>query len=164
MRSTFYGLDIANKGLFIAQRQIDMTGHNISNANTVGFTRQRMITTAVDPYGANAKWIPISKGVTGGGVLSLTVDQIRDRFLDKQYRNENTATNYWDTRYGALYYVEDVFNNLDVGSISDLIGNFFNAIQEVSKNSTDSAVRTQAIERAKALIETMHGNYDQLKS
>lgn len=164
MRSTFYGLDIANKGLFVAQRQIDLTGHNISNANTEGYTRQRFVTTAVDPSGAYSQWAPINKGTTGGGVQTLTIDQIRDKFLDKQYRNENTRTNYWETRNDALYYVEDVFRNLDKGGLSDQLSSFFSAIQELSKNATDGAVRTEVIERAKAFTETLHANYEQLKS
>ncbi|MDR0380580.1 MAG: flagellar hook-associated protein FlgK [Oscillospiraceae bacterium] len=156
MRSTFAGLDIANRGLFVAQRQIDLAGHNIANANTEGYTRQRFITAAVPPPGMNTLWLPIDKGRTGGGVVTLTVDQIRDRFLDKQVRNELTRTQYWDERSSALSYIEGIFNDLDASSLNTTMTGFFNSLQELSKNTTDGAVRAEVVERAKSMTDMFH--------
>lgn len=162
MASTFYGLDIATRGLFVAQRQIDLTGHNIANANTEGYTRQRFVTTAIDPIGAKSMWSV--SGSVGGGVKTLSIDQIRDRFIDKQYRNELTRASYWDTKYDSLYFIEDMFSNYDAVGLNDIMSGFFNNIQELSKNTTDSAVRTQVVEKAKSMIEMFHAYYDKLKT
>ncbi len=162
MRSTFYGLDIANKGLFIAQRQVDLTAHNVSNANTDGYTRQRITSAAVDPVGMFSKFIPSDSANVGGGVRSMSIDQIRDKFLDRQYRNEYTKASYWETRYNTLYYVEDVFNNLDTSNLNDLMSGFFNSLQEISVNSTDAAVRKEVTEKALSLTETFHSYYGSL--
>ena len=163
MRSTFFGLDIANKGLFVAQRQIDVTGHNISNANTEGYSRQRFITAAVPPPGANSQFAPVSKGQVGGGVETLSLDQIRDKFLDRQYRQEQSKMSYWETKSNALYYIEDVFNGDFSTSLSGIMGTFFNALQELSKNPTDEAIRTNLSQETKRLTDVMHTYYNQLK-
>jgi flagellar hook-associated protein 1 FlgK len=163
MRSTFYGLNIGNKGLFVAQRQLDSTGHNIANANTVGYSRQRFVTSAVPPPGFQQKFAPISKGQVGAGVETLSLDQIRDQFLDRQYRHEQTKANYWSTKSNALYYIEDVFNGEHETSLVGIMGSFFNAVQELTKNPTDEAIRTNMIQEARKMIDVMHSNYSQLR-
>jgi len=163
MRSTFYGLDIVNKGLFVAQRQIDVTGHNISNANTVGYSRQRFVTSAVPPPGSRQQFAPVTKGQVGAGVETMSLDQIRDRFLDRQLRHEQTKANYWQTKSNALYYIEDVFNGEHDTSLVGIMGSFFNAVQELTKNPTDEAIRTNMIQEARKMIDVMHANYAQLK-
>ena len=163
MRSTFFGLDIANKGLFVAQRQIDVTGHNISNANTDGYSRQRFITSAVPPPGGVTQFASVTKGQVGGGVQTLSLDQIRDRFLDRQYRQEQTKMSYWETKSNALYYIEDVFNGEFSTSLSGVMSSFFNAVQELSKNPTDEAIRTNLSQEAKKMTDVMHTYYSQLE-
>ncbi|MCL2747420.1 MAG: flagellar hook-associated protein FlgK [Oscillospiraceae bacterium] len=164
MRSTFYGFDIAAKGLFTAQRQMDVTAHNIANAHTVGYTRQRIIQSAIEP-GNGSKWLHVATQMTGGGVRILSVDQIRDAFLDRQFRNKNTEASYWDTRYSTMYYIEDIFNNLASSySISALLGSFFGSISELSKDPTGGAVRTNVVETALSMVTMLHSYYDQLSA
>ncbi len=164
MRSTFAGLNIASKGLFISQRQIDVTSHNVANANTVGYSRQRYITSACDPKGAYNQFSTTVRGKVGDGVETLSLDQIRDRFLDQQYRTEYSKSSYWETRSSALYYVEDVFNATDETSLNGVMNSFFNSLQELSKNTTDEAIRTNVMSEAKKLAETFHMYHDQLTS
>jgi flagellar hook-associated protein 1 FlgK len=163
MRSTFSGLDIGNKGLFIAQRQIDATGHNIANANTVGYSRQRFVTSAVPPPGFNQQFAVVTRGKVGGGVESLSLDQIRCQFLDRQFRHEQTKANYWSTKSHALYYIEDVFNGEHDTSLVGIMGTFFNAVQELTKNPTDEAIRTNLIQEARKMIDVMRSNYAHLE-
>ena len=91
MRSTFYGFEIAKSGLFASQRNLDITGHNISNVNTEGYTRQTLRVESIPaPYYMGV--IAYSdKSMSGQGVRMQYVDQIRDPFLEIQYRQENTA-------------------------------------------------------------------------
>ncbi|GHV07848.1 flagellar hook-associated protein 1 [Clostridia bacterium] len=163
MRSTFYGLNIATSGLFTAQKQLDVMGHNIANANTEGYSRQRFITQAVPPPGYNPQFAVIEKGQVGQGVSTLSLDQIRDRFLDRQFRQENSKNAYWSTRSSALYYVEDVFNGDQSTSLSGIIGTFFNAVQELSKNPTDEAIRTNMTQETRKMTDVFHSYYDQMR-
>lgn len=164
MGSTFAGLNIASKGLYISQRQIDVTSHNVANANTVGYSRQRYVTSACDPKGAYNQFSTTVRGKVGDGVQTLSLDQIRDKFLDQQYRTEYSKSAYWETRASALYYVEDVFNSTDESSLNGIMSSFFNSLQELSKNSTDEAIRTNVMSEAKKLTETFHMYHDQLTS
>lgn len=162
MRSTFHGLNIANMGLFMSQKQIDVTSHNISNANTVGYSRQRYVTSAVDPRGYMNQISPLGRGQVGGGVEPLSLDQIRDKFLDVQYRTESSKSAYWSTRSETLYYIEDIFNGVEGTGLDTVISEFFNSVQEVSKNATDEAVRTNVLAQGKKMIEAFHMYHDQL--
>ena len=162
MRSTFHGLNISNLGLFMAQKQIDVTAHNISNANTVGYSRQRYVTSAVDPKGYLNQFAPLARGQVGGGVESLSLDQIRDRFLDVQYRTEFSKSSYWANRSNTLYYVEDIFNGLDGNSLNTVVSQFFNSVQELSKNPTDEAIRTNVVAQGKKMVDAFHMYHDQL--
>ena len=162
MRSTFHGLNISSLGLFTSQKQLDVTGHNISNTNTVGYSRQRYILSAVEPKGYLNQYAPLQRGQVGGGVGTLSLDQIRDRFLDIQYRTEFSKSSYWTQRAETMYYVEDIFNGLGDTSLDAVISQFFNAVQEMSKNPTDEAVRTNVMAQAKKMIDSFHMYHDQL--
>ncbi|MFN8648271.1 MAG: flagellar basal body protein, partial [Gemmatimonadales bacterium] len=75
-------LSIARSALLTQQKAIDTTGHNIANASTDGYTRQRLRLGAADPLVT-----PI--GQLGRGVVAEGIDRIRDQFLDVSYRKEN---------------------------------------------------------------------------
>ncbi len=159
-RSTFTGINTSSQGINIAQRQLDVTAHNLSNANVTGYSRQRYITQAVPPKGWNSQFSYPERGKVGGGVETMSLDQIRDLFLDRQFRNEQTATTYWETRSDSMYYIEDVFNSIDTNSLDGVLASFFASLQELSKNSTDEAVRTNVVSEAKKIIDVFHV-YDQ---
>jgi flagellar hook-associated protein 1 FlgK len=78
VRSSFYGLNLGYKGVAAQQRALDVTGHNIANANTDGFSRQRAVmVTDMPMYTPN--------GYIGSGVDIINVERIRDKVLDQQY-------------------------------------------------------------------------------
>jgi flagellar hook-associated protein 1 FlgK len=159
MRSTFGTINTANTGLNIAQRQLGVTAHNIANANVQGYSRQRYINSAMPAQGFKVQFSSPFRGKEGLGVESLSLDQIRDLFLDRQFRNEQTAATYWEERSKAMYYVEDVFNNIDSNSLDGVMASFFASIQELSKNSTDEAIRTNVVSQAKRMVDVFH-TYD----
>lgn len=163
MRSTFYGLEIARKGLFISQKGLDVTGHNIANVNTPGYTRQRMITSSIEPGAtSNGIFTYTSKGQVGGGVTIQELSQIRDKFIDMQYRRENTKLGEWTAKTDALKYIEDVFREPSDSGLNAVLANFFSDIQEMSKNPESKEIRTLVRQDAIKLTETLHHYYDQM--
>ncbi|MDP4153136.1 MAG: flagellar basal body protein, partial [Bacillota bacterium] len=68
MSSTFYGLEIASKALFAAQKGLEVTGHNVANADTVGYSRQRLNTSSVEAGSGYVRFASAQKGQIGGGV------------------------------------------------------------------------------------------------
>jgi flagellar hook-associated protein 1 FlgK len=163
MRSSFAGLEIARSGMHVAQRQLDVTGHNLANADTVGYSRQRFATAAVDPFGSSTRLPPVEKGRIGLGVQTLSLDQIRDVFLDRQYRQENSKFEYWATRAQNMYYLEDLFNSFGDNGLDSLIGNFLHSFHEMDKNPTDLTIRRAVTNSATEVMQTLRYYYEQMK-
>jgi len=163
MRSTFYGLEIARKGLFMNQKALDVTGHNIANVDTPGYTRQRLVTQAIAPDANGGLLASTVKGQVGGGVEVMELSQIRDQFLDIQYRNQNTIVGRWDVRNSALEYIEDIFSEASGYGLHAQVGEFFNQIQELVKNPTSPEIRTLLRQSAEKLTEVIHQYAGQLQ-
>jgi len=160
--SAFYGLEIAKKALFVNQKAIEVTGHNIANANTEGYTRQRIVAQAVSPDSGPSRFANATKGLVGGGVTIKTVDQIRNEFLDKEFRKENSLKNEWATRADELSYVESLFTELSDTGISNSIADFLESIQEVTKNPENKEFRTNMLQNGLKMCETFNHYYNQL--
>jgi flagellar hook-associated protein 1 FlgK len=163
MRSSFAGLEIARTGMHVAQRQLDVVGHNLANADTVGFSRQRFATASVDPFGSSSMFPPMEKGRIGLGVQTLSLDQIRDVFLDRQYRQENSKFSYWSTRAQSLYYLEDLFNTFGDNGLDSLIGNFLHSFHELNKGPTDLTIRRAVTNSATEVMQTLRYYYEQMR-
>ena len=88
--STFFGLQQSLRGLLAHQRAMDVTGHNITNANTQGYSRQEAVMAAATPYDIEAGLLVDGGGAQlGGGVDIQAFRRIRDGFLDLQYRAQS---------------------------------------------------------------------------
>lgn len=159
--STFQGLEIAKTGLFASQQALNLTGHNISNANTPGYTRQVIDLSAIAPpttYGMADQW---GKAI-GGGVNVDGYRQIRDQYLDQQYRRENTTLGEWETKSDTLSAIEGIFNEPSDTGITTVIDNFFNSLQELSKNPESLEVRAEVRENGVSLTDTINSVYQHL--
>ncbi|MGI5852406.1 MAG: flagellar hook-associated protein FlgK [Caldicoprobacterales bacterium] len=163
MRSTFYGLEIVRKGLFASQKGLDVTGHNIANANTPGYTRQRLVTSSVEPAASGyGQFTYTSKGQVGNGVTIQELSQIRDKFIDLQYRKENTSLGEWMTKTDALQYIESIFREPSEAGLNAVLADFFTDIQEMAKNPESKEIRALVRQDAIKLTETLHHYHDQL--
>lgn len=152
--STFFGLDIARKALSVSQKGIEVTGHNIANADTVGYSRQRLTTVSVQPASASGRFVSAGREQAGGGVMILSIDQIRSPFLDRQYRNENMRTSEWSIRSDHLNYVEGLFDELSGTGLSDALNRFAVSMNELSKNPVNKEFRTNLLQTASNLADT----------
>lgn len=162
MRSTFLGLEISKTGLFTAQRQMDVTGHNIANVDTAGYTRQRINTSSIEPSAALGRFAPATRGTVGGGVRIDMVDQIRSSFLDRQYRNQQPSLSNWDKRAQGLGYIEAIFNEAADQSLTASIHKFFLSFNELAEHPEDKGQRTATQQLAELMVDTFHHYYDQL--
>ena len=101
MSSTFGSFNTVRLGIYAAQKGLDVTGNNITNINTAGYTRQRLdqvslITSASDRY-----YSPYKTRV-GQGVLTTGVSQLRDPGLDIAYRNASADVGAADAKLAGL--------------------------------------------------------------
>ncbi len=123
----FTGLQTALSGLQAAQAAIDTTSENISNANTAGYTRQR-----VNMVESGAITIPALTQQGGGtqlgtGVSIQDISRIRDQFLDVQYRAQNTATSNANSNASELAQVQTAINEPSSDGLQSVMSNFWSA-------------------------------------
>lgn len=123
MRSTFLGFETAKRGIQANQKGLDITGQNITNINTPGYTRQRVDFISVSGS-TNDRIRRIGVGNAGQGVAFSGVSQIRNEFLDARFRNEFAQTGYYDKAVSMLDGIEAVLNEVNTGlkpALSDVI-------------------------------------------
>ena len=151
MRSTFAGLSIASSGLFAAQRALDITGHNISNENTRGYSRQRLNQAAQDPMS-----IVGGQGQLGLGVKMQFISQVRDEMLDIKYRTEVNTLGEWEEKYNSISQIEAIFNEPTDTGIRKVMDNFFEGLNSLSKDPSSPTTRAVFIQSAVALAQNFN--------
>ncbi|MGD6817067.1 flagellar hook-associated protein FlgK [Metabacillus sp. 113a] len=154
MGSTFAGLEISKRGMSAQQSALYTTGHNISNANTPGYTRQRVSFEATQPFPYPGLENPAIAGQLGTGVEAATVERVRDSFLDVQFRGENTKTGYYNARAQALEKMEEIMNEPSETGLSKTLDRFWQSLQDLAANPTNSGARSVVKERGTAVAET----------
>lgn len=159
MSGLFSTFNIAKRGMTVQQKSIDVTSHNIANANTEGYSRQRANIVTSTPYTSEA-----GVGQIGTGAEISTIERIRDTFLDYQIRNENGILGKYETRNNFLHEVESIFNEPSDTGLSSLMGSFFDAFQELSKQPNSSNSRTVVAQQTLALTDALNSTYGQLES
>ena len=162
-RSTFFGLEIGKTGLTMSQLGLDVTGHNIANVDTKGYTRQRIVSTAYDPFGTIGRALPASQALVGGGVNVKLHDQIRSAYLDRRYRTENTVNAYWQKRTESMRYLESYFDNVnEQTSINYSVARFFQAMKVLAEDTVEGAPRTLLQTAGKDLVQQLNMIYEGL--
>ncbi|NLK23497.1 MAG: flagellar hook-associated protein FlgK [Clostridiales bacterium] len=159
MTGLFGTFNISKRGLNVSQANINVTAHNISNASTDGYSRQRTNVVA-----SRAQTVIGSAGQVGTGAEVETISRIRDTFIDYQYRNENSALARNQVRSNFLYEVESVFNEPSDTGLSTMMGSFFDAFQELSKYANSSNTRTVAIQKASTLADAINSTYKNISA
>jgi flagellar hook-associated protein 1 len=162
MRSTFHGLEVAKRGMFTQQSALYVTGHNIANANTPGYSRQRVNFVQTEPYPPASMNRPQIPGQMGTGVEAGSIERVRDSFLDLQYRGENNKLGYWEARADALKKMEDIMNEPSDNGLSKTMDQFWQALQDLSVNPENEGARSVVRQRGLAVVETFHYLYDSL--
>ncbi|MCG5516029.1 MULTISPECIES: flagellar hook-associated protein FlgK [unclassified Ectothiorhodospira] len=136
---------IATSGLNAAQRALDTTGHNISNVNTDGYSRQR---TEQETRPAQFS----GGGYIGKGVDVTTVRRMYDEFVQTQLRNNTTASEYHSTQRDFISRVDNLLADPAAG-LSPGLQQFFSATQELANDPTSSANRTVLISESQSLVD-----------
>lgn len=158
MRSTFLGFNTARSGLFASQRALDITGHNISNVNTPGYSRQRL-----NQAQSNPMTLPGGTGMLGAGVDTLSINQFRNEFLDFKYRSEVITQGYWESKRDGLKFIEAIINEPSETGITTVIDEMFAAFQELSKNPENLTTRALVRQRGIAFTNTLNHMYNQFE-
>lgn len=160
MGSTFGGLNILVRGLAAQQTSLDTVGHNISNANTSGYSRQTVNLTTPSPqtiYGQNGAM------QSGTGVSISSITRARDTFADKQMWKESSTLGYGQTTQGALSKIEGVFQEPSDTGVQTVLNQFWSAWQTLATNASDDGARTAVRQRGVEVVNAIQHADQQLK-
>lgn len=163
MPSEFYGLEIAKKTLQAQQVAMDITGHNIANSNTVGYTRQVPRFTQQATASIGVFTLPYLKNL-GSGVLIDEVQRIRDRYIDLQIRQESRRETYWEAMDSGLEQIELIFGEPAESGLSGIFDSFWNTWQELAVAPESYAARVLTLETADLLTRAFNETYTRLEA
>ncbi|MDF2500948.1 MAG: flagellar hook-associated protein FlgK [Anaerosporomusa subterranea] len=160
MGSTFGGLNTLVRGLYANQVSLNTVGHNISNANTEGFSRQEvnLVTTVPQKvYGSSGSY------QLGTGVDIQSITRSRDVFVDRQMWQESSSLGYGEATYDLLSRVEGVFAEPTDTGIQTVLNKFWTSWQNLSTNASNESVRTAVRQRGVELVDAIQHSAQQLK-
>lgn len=164
MTSTFHGLETAKRALTAQQAALYTTGHNIANANTKGYTRQRVNLQTTNPYPAPGFDQPKIAGQIGTGVKADEVQRIRDSFTDMQYRTETSKLGYWQAKAEMISQMEGIMNEPSDTGLSAIMDQFWNALQDLAVQPQNDGARRVVRERGITLASTFNYISNSLKA
>lgn len=114
MIGTFDSFTTARLGIYAAQHGLRVTGNNISNINTAGYTRQRLDQISLKT-GGNDMYRSFYDNHIGNGALVTGINQVRDPYLDIRFRNTNADVGYTDTMVAGLKEIASILDEVGRG-------------------------------------------------
>lgn len=158
MSGIFNTINVANKGLQASQTALHTTGHNISNANTEGFSRQRVELKASLAYTLGGV------GQLGTGVKMENIIRVVDDYVNKQIRQENSTLSKFAVKSEVMEQLEVIFNEPSDTGLNFNLGEMFDSWQELSKNPESLNSKTIVVEKSKTFAQTLNHIANQLSS
>ena len=145
--------NIAMLSLQAQQAAMQVTGHNIANVNTPGYSRQNVIFSETPPTDG-------SPGQIGTGVRAVEVRRRYDQFIEAQIAQANQDFGSLEARKNVLDRVELLFNDTQGLGLGQSLDDFFLSLQDLANNPTGTAERTMVLRRA----ETLSSRFNQTAS
>lgn len=167
--SLWSDLSLGVTGLQASTNALNTVAHNITNADTEGYTRQQV---ELD----DRKYITVSKTAssisyqqTGLGVYYSNAKQVRDYFLDKTYRTELGRQDFYEVSKSTLNEIEDLLGELNGASFQESMSDLWTAVQELTKDPCNSVTQgtlvseaSEFLDRAKSVYKDLAGYQDNI--
>jgi len=153
MMDIFGVMTMAGSSLLAQQKAINVTGNNIANVNTPGYSRQRVLMETKLPLMSSSG--PMTYGVEVG-----TIERVYDRFLGIQINAESETLGYWEARKEGLEIAEVIFNESGEFGLSQSINRFWGSWQDLSNDPSSHNERVIL----EAHSEVMTGTFNQIYS
>lgn len=153
--TTFGAFTTARLGIYASQKGLDITGHNIANINTTGYTREAVNQQSLRTGGHDYYTSSYNAG-TGSGVLVTGISQLRDPYLDIRYRNEQSSVGAMDTKLSGL---EELSGILDEVAANDgdgvLEAQFNDLVSQLQTMSESHATEEEYDSLTRSSAETL---------
>ena len=156
MASLFNSLNVGYSGLTASQVGINTTGQNIANAETPGYTRQRVVNAASTPL-SNA-----TPGAQGSGVSVTEITRVFDAFVYNRYSDSSQSKEYSDFMRQSLEELSTYFPDIEGVGIKADLQNYYNTWQTLVDNPDSIAVKTDLAQQSKTLATHISQTRDQV--
>ena len=148
-------LNIAKVGLLTHQTNLHVTGHNVSNVNTKGYSRQNVTLASRIPT-------PMDIGPIGNGVEATDIFRDYDRFITMTLFNKTSVMTGFETKQAGMKLIEGVFNEVKNNGLDELLNQFWAAWDDIANNAEGIAERTNILQKASLLVQGLHDRYNSL--
>ncbi len=139
-------LNIGKTGLYASKKSLEVTGHNIANANTEGYSRQRVRQTTN---------IPVTRDgvLTGTGTRVESINRVNDQFVEKRLRDSMSDGEFYKHRSEHLQQVEEIFNEIDNDGLNKILNRFFNSFRDLANQPDNETVRSVVRDNALLVVK-----------
>src|SRR3954462_12476480 len=162
MASTFGGINTALTSLYAQRRGLDVTGQNIANASTEGYTRQRVQMQA--QTGSLNPGVYSTTDAVGGGVTVSAVERNRNAYLDERGRTEHANSAYLSTQKSSYNAIEDVFAEPSDTALQSRLHDMWDGWNDVANNWQDPSTRSALLERSHTVAVTLNDAHTSLSN
>ncbi|MCU9612985.1 flagellar hook-associated protein FlgK [Caldibacillus lycopersici] len=160
MISTFHGLETAKRGLNAQNAALTTNGNNVANANTAGYTRQKVNTVQTQPLTVGG----MNQSQIGTGVEVQSIQRVRDQFLDAEYRQENGQLGYYNSLSSSLSQVENILNDTQGNGLNSVMDKFWSSMQDLTTNPDNLGVRQVVAANGQMVAETINYYYHSIST
>ena len=162
MANSFAGIELGKRALMNHSMQISTAGHNISNADTEGYSRQRVQVKTYDPLFRPDLTREERPGQVGQGSDIQSVNRLRDELLDQRIVAQGSQETYWETRDKYVLMLEEIYNEPDDISLRTNMDKYWQSWQELSIYPESQAARQAVVTRADSLAESIQQRFKSL--
>ncbi len=162
MQSSFSGIELGKRSLFAHSKALATVGHNLSNASTEGYSRQRVEMSATIPLYRPQLNRAETPGQIGQGVDIARIERIRDELLEGRIIANANGEGYWKSRNGYILQLEQIYNEPTELSVRNLVDRFWDSWEELSIYPEQMASRQAVVEHGRALVEGIQLRYQGL--
>ena len=162
MGSTFSGIELGKRSIMAHTDAITTAGHNISNANTEGYSRQRVQMKEFDPLYKPDLERAERAGMIGQGIDTQSINRIRDELLDGRIVAQANQESYWQTRSDYYTMLEQIYNEPADISIRSNMDKFWESWQDLSLNPESQAARQAVVTRGITLTDSIKQRWEGL--
>ena len=163
MSGLFDTFTISKRGLNVQQGNINTSAHNIANASTTGYSRQRAVVETTRPFGGTSKYDSCVAGQVGTGAQITSIQRIRNEFVDYQVREATGILGNSQVKSDFLSKIEDILGETSDTGIQGLMSEFYSSLQSLTSSSEGSDVKSVVLQNALSLTDSLNYTYNQLE-
>lgn len=168
MASAFHGIEMGKRSLITHTRALEVTGHNLNNLNTEGYSRQEVHLETYEPLYVPGMAREETAGQIGQGVVTQNIVRVRDALVDNRIIFENRSLGYYEMKNKYLHQAELVYTEPTVNNDPNLavnmrtgFDNLMAAWGDLANSTDEKAARTVLVERANVLTDVVNHHFEQ---